>query len=261
MKPKENGFTLIELMIAMAITGIVTAAIYAAFHSQQKSYIVQEDVADMQQNLRAGMDLMVREIRMAGFDPTSDANAGIVSATSNAINFTMDAGNGVDDDGDGSIDETDEMNAGNGVDDDGDGSIDEADEMDVDGDTNDANENITFGFSNANDADNDGIADSGAADIGRNTGGGFQPVAENIHAIEFFYTLADGTQTSAPAAVDLNNIRSVQITFLARADRIDQNFYNATPYTTPGGQNLVPYNDSFRRRLVTTTVKCRNMGL
>jgi type IV pilus assembly protein PilW len=241
MKLRENGFTLIELLIAMAITGIVTAAIYAAFHSQQKSYLVQEDVADIQQNLRAGMDLMAREIRMAGFDPTTDANAGIVSATSNAMNFTMDAGNGVDDDGDGSTDETDEVV--------------------FDGDTNDPNENITFGFSAANDADNDGIADNGAADIGRNTGGGFQPVAENIHAIEFFYTLADGTQTSAPAAVDLDNIRSVQITILARADRIDQNFYNSTQYTTPGGQNWGPNNDRFRRRLLTTTVKCRNMGL
>ncbi|HGY11110.1 MAG TPA: prepilin-type N-terminal cleavage/methylation domain-containing protein, partial [Desulfobacterales bacterium] len=59
---KEHGFTLIEILITMAITGIVSAAIFTSFQSQQKSYVVQESVAAMQQNLRAGMDIMVREI-------------------------------------------------------------------------------------------------------------------------------------------------------------------------------------------------------
>ena len=65
---KEYGFTLIEILIAMAITGIVSTAIFSAFQSQQKSYVTQEDVVVMQQNLRVGIDMMVREIRMAGYD-------------------------------------------------------------------------------------------------------------------------------------------------------------------------------------------------
>jgi len=77
LKPIKNGFTLIELLIAMAITGIVSAAIYTAFQSQQQSYLTQDQVTEMQQNLRAAMDIMVREIRMAGCDPQSIGGLGI----------------------------------------------------------------------------------------------------------------------------------------------------------------------------------------
>ena len=58
-KFKENrGFSLIELLIAMAIVGIVMAAVYSTYYSQQRSYVIQEQVAAMQQNLRAGLGLM-----------------------------------------------------------------------------------------------------------------------------------------------------------------------------------------------------------
>ncbi len=267
-----NGFTLIELLIAMAITWIVSAAIFTAFQSQQKSYLVQEDTAAMQQNLRAGMDTMVREIRMAGYDPlfTDDNGDGFDESR---------LSDGLDNDADGTIDNAGEnvrfgiTTAGpysitftmditggeaDGIDNDGDGLIDEPNEH-SDGDTGDSNENITFGFSNANDSNGDGIADNGAADLGRNTGGGFQSTAENIHAIEFFYTLADGSTSLAPA--NLADIRSVQITMLARAERADRKFVDTQGYATPGGQAWGPYNDNFRRRLLTTTVKCRNLGL
>ena len=46
-----KGFTLIELMVALAILGIVLAGIYSIFNTQHKSYIVQEQVVDSQQNV------------------------------------------------------------------------------------------------------------------------------------------------------------------------------------------------------------------
>jgi type IV pilus assembly protein PilW len=67
IKSNKNGFTLIELLVAMAISGIVAGAIFTAFQSQQKSYLIQDQVTEMQQNLRAAMDIMVRDIRMAGY--------------------------------------------------------------------------------------------------------------------------------------------------------------------------------------------------
>jgi len=210
---KEHGFTLIEILIAMAITGIVSAAIFTAFQSQQKSYVVQEGVAVMQQNLRAGMDMMVREIRMAGYDPTRDANAGIVSAISGSIAFT------IDENGDGDID--------------------------------DSNEYITYSLYTS-----DNIQKLGRKSTATSNN---QPVSENIQALEFFYKLVDESQTLTPP--DPTLIRSIRITMLARGDRADQKFVNTHTYTTPGGQNWGPYNDNFRRRLLTTTVKCRNLGL
>ncbi len=86
----DQGFTIAELIIAMAMSLIVMGAIYSLFQTQQKSYIHQERVATVQQNLRAAMFMMEREIRMAGYDPTRFANAGIDEATSGSatLRFT-----------------------------------------------------------------------------------------------------------------------------------------------------------------------------
>jgi prepilin-type N-terminal cleavage/methylation domain-containing protein len=63
----RKGVTLIELMIALAISAAVVAGIYRTFLTQQHSYEVQDDVMDMQQNVRAALNEMTREIRMVGF--------------------------------------------------------------------------------------------------------------------------------------------------------------------------------------------------
>ena len=86
----QKGFTLIELLIVMLIAGIVIASIYSAFQSQQNSYIAQDQITEMQQNLSAGLDMMSREIKMAGYDPTEKANATLVSINASSFQFTMD---------------------------------------------------------------------------------------------------------------------------------------------------------------------------
>ena len=94
----------------MAITGVVMASIYSAYYSQQKSYNTQDLIVAMQQNLRAAMFHMEGEIRMAGYDPTGRAGAGIVSASANSINVTMDITDdpGTAPDGDGDTLDTNE---------------------------------------------------------------------------------------------------------------------------------------------------------
>ncbi|NQT68405.1 MAG: prepilin-type N-terminal cleavage/methylation domain-containing protein [Desulfobacteraceae bacterium] len=87
---KNTGFTIVELMVAMVISLVVMGAIYSTFQVQQQSYIHQERVAAVQQNLRAAMYYITREIRMAGYDPTGSSNFGVVTAASDSINFTMD---------------------------------------------------------------------------------------------------------------------------------------------------------------------------
>jgi prepilin-type N-terminal cleavage/methylation domain-containing protein len=61
------GFTLIEIMIALAIAGILLVSIYNLYISQSRTYTVQEQVSDMQQNARVAMDIVSRHIRIAGF--------------------------------------------------------------------------------------------------------------------------------------------------------------------------------------------------
>lgn len=211
-KKKEQGVTLVELMVVLGVFGLIMTAMYNMFNFQQKSYSVQDNVAVMQQNVRVGLDYMVKEIRMAGYIPdgippnksspthdglpsspftTNGDSESIEEATASTITFqadidgdniteavryTLNVGNntltrevwqwndggtnwdastgpeivaedienimftyallagaeglanGIDDDGDGSVDEQGELifwDINNGIDDDGDGSVDE----------------------------------------------------------------------------------------------------------------------------------------
>jgi prepilin-type N-terminal cleavage/methylation domain-containing protein len=67
MMKQSKGVTLIELLIALVISAVLIAGIYRTFIHQQRSYATQEQVADMQQNVRVAINRMMREIRMAGF--------------------------------------------------------------------------------------------------------------------------------------------------------------------------------------------------
>jgi prepilin-type N-terminal cleavage/methylation domain-containing protein len=66
-KCKEKGFTLVELLIAMALALIIIGSLASSFVSQRKSYAIQEQIAEMNQNARAAMDMMSRDIMMTGY--------------------------------------------------------------------------------------------------------------------------------------------------------------------------------------------------
>ncbi len=64
---KEKGFTIIELLIALLITGILVTAGYGVYINQHEGWIIQEQVSSMQQNARAAMHELETKIRMAGY--------------------------------------------------------------------------------------------------------------------------------------------------------------------------------------------------
>ena len=66
----RRGLTLIELLVAVTITGLLVGGIYRTFVSQQHTYTIQEQVVDMQQNVRLAINRMTRELRMAGYGRT-----------------------------------------------------------------------------------------------------------------------------------------------------------------------------------------------
>lgn len=63
-----KGFTLLETLISLVITGIVTASIMNVYLTSHKNYIIQEDITDIQQNARASIDELARQIRLAGYE-------------------------------------------------------------------------------------------------------------------------------------------------------------------------------------------------
>jgi type IV pilus assembly protein PilW len=78
---RENGFTLIELLIAMTVGLIVMGAVVSTFVIQRRTLDTQEQISEMTQNARASMDLMTREIRMAGYNPTGATFDGVTYST------------------------------------------------------------------------------------------------------------------------------------------------------------------------------------
>jgi type IV pilus assembly protein PilW len=243
LKPSQvtaAGFTLVELMVTLLISVGIMTAVYSSYLSQQKNYAVQESVAEMQQNLRAGIMYMTRDIREAGCDPTGLANAKIIEAAPGFIRFSRDIGGSPGN-----------PNLANGV-------IDTEPGL---------GEDVSFGFSNTYDANGNGIADGGGSDwsspgeLGKNTGSGFQSISDYIGAIEFNYILTGGATTLAPSSSQLNAIVGVQVSLLARASKADRELNNTIAYTTAAGTVWGPFNDNFRRRLDTATIQLRNLGM
>jgi type IV pilus assembly protein PilW len=64
----RKGVTLIELLVALVICGMVAAGIYQVFIAQSKAYTVQDQVIEVQQSVRSAMEILLRDLRMAGFD-------------------------------------------------------------------------------------------------------------------------------------------------------------------------------------------------
>jgi prepilin-type N-terminal cleavage/methylation domain-containing protein len=71
---KERGVTLIELLVALVISGVVVGAIYRLFVVQTRAYTVQDEVVEIQQNVRGVMELLLRDLRMTGYDDDSLAS-------------------------------------------------------------------------------------------------------------------------------------------------------------------------------------------
>ena len=283
----KHGFTIIELLIALAISGIVSAALITTFLSQQKSYVVQENVAGMQQNLRGGMEMMTREIRLAGYDRNNAGGMGILDISPRDINDSID----VTMNGNGAVQVAADFN-NNGV--------------------SDASDIISFSI-----ADSPIGTPDGNLDLTRDAGAGRQLLAENIEAmgVAFAYDEdgdgnldvsaggnviwavdsdgdndldlnldtnddgdidpADGpgvsgngliTGSAIVPNINIDDIRAVRIWLLARTDREDREYVNGHTYVVghkviSPGTDANANNDAYRMRLLTTTVKCRNLGL
>ena len=93
------GFTLIEILISMAISLVLLAGIAQTFSVQTRQNNAEEQIGQMQQNVRGALDLMVREIQMAKYNPAGTAfPSGVYGVTYSAsqleIKSDISDGNG-----------------------------------------------------------------------------------------------------------------------------------------------------------------------
>ena len=75
---RRRGFTLIELMVALVLLGIVAGGIYKVLVTNQQTYMAQTQRIDLQQNLRAGVTILPAEFRE--LDP-ADGDILLMTAT------------------------------------------------------------------------------------------------------------------------------------------------------------------------------------
>ena len=89
-KTRQQGFTLVDILVGLAMASIVMAAIISLFTSVGRSYTIQNVAADVQQVTRAGVEHMTQNIRMAGIDRLGTAGAEIKEFAADKIRFTLD---------------------------------------------------------------------------------------------------------------------------------------------------------------------------
>jgi prepilin-type N-terminal cleavage/methylation domain-containing protein len=258
---KRNGLTLIELLLALALSGILTAVLYRAFISQYKTYTVQDQVAELQQNIRIAMGQMTKEIRMAGYGGDILSIFGNVNGFTNVITPASNAVTILLADEVGVLKQNTAKGANqlrvtnartfnadkkrylclNGLNNYSVGSVTEDTVV------------LTAPLAEGHPINQPVylvkaisyyLGMSGGKTVLRrneNTGGGGQPLADNIESLEFTYFDINGDVTASPG-----EIRMVKATITGKTNMLDPEY--------KGG-------DGYRRRTLSSNIKVRNMGL
>jgi type IV pilus assembly protein PilW len=186
---QNEGFTVIELLISIAIFGVVIGAIFSFSIGQRKYLAVQEQISGMTQNTRAAMDMISGEIVVAGYSPKGTVFTGLPYSASQLQIYADLNGNGV---------------------------------------LTDENENIIYSY------------DSSNKRIVRNTGGGNQPLAENVQSFTFDYLDDQGNTTTVTT-----KIRQIRIIMTVRTSKPDPQY---------------PTNAGYRTYTLTSLVTPRNLA-
>jgi type II secretory pathway pseudopilin PulG len=94
-----EGFTVAELLVTVAILGLVMAGLFGALQAGQTNYLIGSNQVDAQQNVRTVVSRMIEEIRTAGYDPTATLFPAVINPTTTG--FTLQYNWNADQDADG----------------------------------------------------------------------------------------------------------------------------------------------------------------
>jgi len=272
---KDKGITLIELLVALVISGFLLAAAYRTFIGQQKTFVVQEQVVDIQQNVRAAINRMMTELRMSSFGNVSmvlpvtyttgtfNNVLNLNTPAAGALTIVSAVGGISTLTGEGMIGQTQVTastltdSQGNALFDTGDrkyisiGGLESHMITSIDSGTKTITLNgpLTFYHPVGTPVYTIRALSYQVALVNgiptllrnENMGGGAQPQADNIENLQFTYLDADGNPTVNPA-----DIRIVRVSLTARTERQDPDLNNG---------------DGYRRRQIASNIHLKNMGI
>lgn len=226
-----GGFTLVELLVVIAVFSIVMTGIYSIFVRSNRVYLSQEEIVAAQQEARSALDILGREIRMAGFIAANNKAGGLDKIIGAAYAGTAESNIEI-----ATVDTvtTNTTTLAFKADLDGNGETDAVRYVYYHSAHTTANLRNTLYRE---------IATWSGGSWNYLAGGG-QLFLENIQSLTFSYQLADGTTSTAPA--DLKDIRGVVISLTAQTANAVE------PYE---GDKRV------RERELQSNIQIRNLGL
>jgi prepilin-type N-terminal cleavage/methylation domain-containing protein len=193
VKRGEAGFSLIEMLVSIALIGILLGAIFTMLIQNQQKVPSEQDLSEATQNARLAMEIMSRVIRQAGNDLQRRSNDPChpnnhpcisgepISGTVTTLHIRSDI--------------TGSARANTG---------------DPDCATTGPFEDVSFQYN----------ASTKSIDMRLGAGGPYDPIAKNIAGLTFEYYTYDNTGTRIATTTPCQ-IRVVRITMVASASRPD----------------------------------------
>jgi type IV pilus assembly protein PilW len=186
--PEKNhssctGFSLVELLVVLAVFTFIVGGLFSVLNKGQIRYGFEQDVTEAQQSARNAIDIMGREIRLAGFPKTSYYDGALgYNTNSNTIakGFTTSS----------------------------------ATDMVFEGDINEDGivEVVEYNLSGST-LQRSAVPKPGGGVAATPS---FKTLAENVRSLSFTYYDAAGNTTAVPA-----NVRRVQVNLNLSTSRVD----------------------------------------
>lgn len=245
---RHDGFTLIEVLIALAIGMALTLVVSLLFINSRRTYATTDDVSRMQENMRYTYQLLNRMVHLAGYKTSPNAKTDDIFNGANPVLGGTDGGGlvsdrftvrfqGSSDGNSGAADGTVVDCLGNAVP----GGLTAANEFTIAAGTNGA----TALFCSVN----------GAAPV---------EVVPNVANMQILYGVDDDEDLVANRYVPLtgaalDTVRSIRFAFLFVSPTQSALLADATRTYDLNGVNFGPFPaDHFLRRAVTMTISMRN---
>ena len=216
-KKNQSGMTLIETLVAMAVSTVIVTAIYSLFQAHHRTAIRQEETTRMQQELLSAISQIAEELRMCGYSENGEDGFGFAhmpgigspeygratNATSIYCNLDWNADGVINESGAGSL-----------------------------------SEHVGYRLNVSNNGSPKSIPDNVLRKY--DTGAvQWQPAHTNIGALRFAYFDADGNAIADPGtSPDRIRLISIHITAVPSATREHLGIGNRTMTTTVACRNL-----------------------
>jgi type IV pilus assembly protein PilW len=249
----SQGFTLVEIMVAITLSLVLIGGLVQVYASNKKSSLIQSNLADMQESQRLALSVLTRDIRMAGYYDGNDPN---------------------------NVQDVDRFDASNTQD----GGVDNGDPLpdtitvkyestkDCLGQDIDASEASNLDDNNNTIAINKYFVQNQILYCLGNGGDNPEPIADNIANMQILY----GENTNAvtpfappgnkyadryvlPATADLNKVVSVRIALLVMTPNAVKDQEEERTYQLLDAPGLT-FKNKNRYEVVTTTVALRNFN-